>query len=464
MGKQEGARGPLPVSRQPLLRSHVNAYADAIAWMVVGAGGVLLAGVLIGHVVRADRAIVAAVVTIAVVNRYRVTHGHRARSIWHALALALLIDLPAGHAAHHRTDRGGRVTRTAAADLAADRGADDAAEHGRHGRAGLRAGIAMVIAVLVVVAVVPVTVAAVAAVVVATVVVAAVVVAAVVGIVTVDDGIALVAPLRVRRGIARAVARIEHGIDAEHAGIVVTDVRGLRVVRRSTVGLRGSEAGGGRQAQGQGGNEQALHVGHSGRRDGVRGSWVCRGQYRLNPANFRKRIYLADSQVQTCKASAGAPRPSNGPTWLSEGAGSSSAFHAAASPRVSPGGTSSSCVDAMQSTGHAGRVASIPACAARTTAPDSSRQRRKANSTVAASESGSARRVEASRASRRQGTTSGQSRAGSAADQGNGGNGFTSTSASASSAHAIASSPPRLAPIRARGRGNAARAERACDR
>src|SRR5207342_662479 len=247
--------------------------------MVVGAGGVLLAGVFVGHVVRVDRAIVAAVVTIAVVNRYRVTHGHRARSIWHALALALLIDLPAGHAAHHRTDRGGRVTRTAAADLAADRGADDAAEHGRHGRAGLRAGIAMVIAVLVPVAVV-----------VAAVVVATVVVAAVVGIVTVDGGIALVAPLRVRRGIARAVARIEHGIDAEHAGIVVTDVRGLRVVRRSTVGLRGSEAGGGRQAQGQGGNEQALHVGHSGRRDGVRGSWVCRGQYRLNPANFRKRI------------------------------------------------------------------------------------------------------------------------------------------------------------------------------
>jgi hypothetical protein len=98
----------------------------------------------------------------------------------------------------------------------------------------------------------------------------------------------------------------------------------------------------------------------------------------------------------------------------------------------------------------------------RSTAPDSSRHRRRANSAVASSESGNARRVDARRASRPQATTSFHSRAGIRLDQGAGGSGLTRTRASACLAQAIASNPPRLAPTTARGLGRACKASATC--
>src|SRR5688500_18175871 len=155
--------------------------------MVVGAGGVLLAGVFVRDVVGADRTIVgvraiAAVIAIAAGNRIADRHGPDPI----ALAAVLFVDLAAGHAADHRADRRSRITRTATTDLAADRRTHDAADNRRDRSTGLRSAIAAV-AVLIVVAVVAIAVIA----------VAVAITAVVIAVIAAHVGVAVIAALRI---------------------------------------------------------------------------------------------------------------------------------------------------------------------------------------------------------------------------------------------------------------------------
>src|SRR5690606_29634034 len=117
------------------VRLHVHPHPDRVAGVVVGARGIGAAGILPGHVIGADAAVVDRVVAVAC--RHRVADRHHAVARV-AVALAALVDLAPGHAADHRTDRRRRVARRAAADLAAQHGAD----HATHDRGDVAPGIA----------------------------------------------------------------------------------------------------------------------------------------------------------------------------------------------------------------------------------------------------------------------------------------------------------------------------------
>src|SRR5690606_5125624 len=250
----EGAFRPLrPVHRfDRLLRRHLHPHAHAVAGVIVHAAGVAVAAVFVGRVVgvRAAAAVtVVAIIVAATPHRLVSADLHRGGV---TLLPALVVDLAAGDAADHRTDRGRGEAAAAAADLAARHRADDAAGHGRHRTAG---GIAAVAAVVVAAA-------------------RRVIAVAPVAVVAAGGGGFAATPVAVTgRGAAVAV---QHRIDPDHPRVVVIATAVARVawvgvailaavaivvlaIVAAVGRLRGGAGGGGCQTEGQQGGGKSLH-------------------------------------------------------------------------------------------------------------------------------------------------------------------------------------------------------------